>query len=228
MSTAAGQSTIVASQDNFVTGGSDNRDDVQGSSGTSGEILLKRASSTSGSRKAYFQFDVSSLTLNATDTATFTVNLVGTSSSTANFTFAAYALNTGFTPGTGKLGTNWTESAITWNNAPANNTGDRSAVTSDATQIGSSVALTGVTTTTTGEFEFDLGLLSNYIQADDTVTIIMTMQSQSNTSPILKFASSENATSSLHPSLSIVPEPAAASILLGLSTLAFVGLRRRR
>ncbi len=79
-------------------------------------------------RKIYLRFDTASLQKPAAAAKldlTVALNNGGGSGAAAvpnaqNFTLAIYGLNDGATAGNGFLGEDWAETALTWNNAPAN------------------------------------------------------------------------------------------------------------
>lgn len=109
-------------------------------SGTTSDLRVKNAASSDGSsnvnlsasRKVYIQFDLSGLSQNATNSSFSLVNAGGAGGNpvSGTQTFNIFGLNDGVS------GENWTESNLTWNNAPANNTTSRSGVTSSATLLG--------------------------------------------------------------------------------------------
>lgn len=79
-----------------------------------------------GNRKAYLRFDIRDIyddLQNATLQLSFHQLEWHSGDIAGGLNFRLYALNPGSTAGNGKLGEDWGEMGITWNNAPANNTG---------------------------------------------------------------------------------------------------------
>ncbi len=223
--------TIVASQDNYGLGdantGNPNQSVVQGNSGDDPLLLLKRPTSVTGARKIWFRFDLAGQNADLSALANFTITLGADADTT--FTLQLYALETGFSPGSGVLGTSWTESALTWNNAPGNDTANRTSMTSDATAIGSAITINSGTLTGTS-FTRSIPLLSDYVQADQTLTLMLSVASQSNSAPTLSIASSENSTAAYRPTLefSVIPEPASPlMVLMAMAGLVLTGRMNR-
>jgi len=178
-------------------------------------MLVKGPIATSGGwRKSWIKFDLSGQNADLSGGATLSLALSVASATT--FTVTIYALNAGFVPSSGILGTNWSETAITWNNAPGNDLADGTAMnTSQTTSLGS---FTVASTTAAGTvFTQSFSLLSSFVQSDQTVTLMIGVTQVSNT-PNLNLASSENTTYS-KPQLqfSVIPEPrSGALVLIGL------------
>jgi len=152
-----------------------------------------------------------------------TLTVTGSPSSTAsNETIVLHGLKAGFTPTGSELDTDWSESSLAWANAPANDTGSVNSFTSDAESI-DTVAIT--TTPTAGtQLSFTIDELGDYVQDDDTVTLMITI---SDDSGLLYFASREN-TNDDGPQLEfVVPEPSSMA-LTGLGLLLFAGANRRK
>lgn len=120
------EATVTAEADAYVHGSPTN-DDVN--FGSSTELFSKRDDAViSFTRKIYFRVDANGLE----DIANATVDLrvlnstLGGISGSHDYTFSVYGLNPGFSAGGGELGEDWGEGAITWNNAPGNDTGSPS------------------------------------------------------------------------------------------------------
>ncbi len=127
--------TITAQADSFVVASSPNSSD-----GSNSELRVKNAASSDGSsnvnlsasRKIYIQFNLSGLSQSIANASFSLVDEGGSGGNPVSGlqTFNIFGLNDGVS------GENWTESTLTWNNAPANNTTSRSGVTSSATLLG--------------------------------------------------------------------------------------------
>lgn len=217
-----------------------------------GELFAKwGGSDTSGSnRKSYIRFDSSAVTgsvLSATLNLIVSVNNGGGSNplnpDPQSFTLNVYGLNDGATAGGGKLGEDWAESSITWDNAPANiasGTGAGQLVsTGSGTANGGQAVFLGQLDITTSDsvgavVSFSNAALVNFLNTDTNgvVTIIISAQgwtggggTSSQSSANLGFAPKESTTYAA-PSLSVVtvPEPTTAALL----SLGVLGRIRRR
>ncbi len=223
----AAAAVVYAVDDNFVAAGATTT--VQD---YDGDLLVKNPSTTR--RKAYMKFDLTGQNADPAQAATFTVTYDGSSTDGGDtHPMQVYALKTGFTPGTGILGTHWSETAITWNKAPGNSTSG-STFTADFSSVGSSFNIdnSGGNKTTAGTmFSVTLPTLSSFLQADNTVTIGIAATNNSNATPIFRYLSSETGTTTgqtgTAPRLSfeVIPEPASMA-LLGLGGLMFLSRRR--
>ena len=176
--------SVEAVEDNFVLDSSATT--VQ----TNGDNLLVKFA-TANRRKTWAKFDLAGKEVDSSVGGSITVLYLGPSAGTVNGTIEVRALNAPYTPGSGKLGTEWDETAITWNNAPGN---------------ASNNALDDCTTTVLGTFNYSSSTtptnspitvpftqaLSNFIQPDGSVTVILNGIAQNNVSPTINFASSEN------------------------------------
>jgi len=177
--------------------------------------------------KSWIKFDLSGQNADADESATFRV--VYTSTKYAP-TLRASGLDAGFTsPGGGVLGTDWSETELTWNSAPANNTTSGSLLRSEATLIGSKSYTSAPTIGT--EVEFEISKLGDYLQSDNTVTIIMTsVGSVDATNDRFNFAARDHATYD-GPELDFaqIPEPGSICLLLsGVAAIAATCWFRRR
>jgi hypothetical protein len=114
--------TLGANADSFVTAGSPD----SASGGTAAGLLVKSQGSTmSLARKGYFRFSLSGYSGAQMQAAVLRLTLSqlqwASGDVSGGLRFHLYGLNVGSTAGGGRLGADWTESALTWNNAPANN-----------------------------------------------------------------------------------------------------------
>lgn len=218
-SQSAQAASIVASHDNFVLNSDANN--VQGESGARDVLVVKDA--TNNIRKSWLKFDLTGQNVDFSQSGTVTLTLAGSPS--ANFNLSLYALDY-----TGVTAPTWTESTLTWNNAPGNDTGGpgiRELESDETTLLGTTSLITSGTAAGSS-YQFNISDLSTFLQSDNTITVIA-ISDQSNTSPSFTFASSEHATEAWRPTLTFtqIPEPSAAALIL---VSGFVGgaLRRRR
>jgi hypothetical protein len=122
------------------------------------------------------------------------------------------------------LGTDWDETALTWDNAPANDT-----VTNIDTGFDSTASLIleedNQYNTAVGDiYSVTIPTLGDFVQADNTVTLMI---SWSDTTQY-GFGSKENTTEAYRPTLQVsqIPEPASLALLLiGLAGVLYC--RRR-
>ena len=179
-------------------------------------------------RKAYFQFDLTGLNADLTAAATFTTTISYRSQNqNGNRVFYFYGLDEGFTPTGTELDTDWDETALTWNNAPGNDT-------SIDIDTGFDEATTTLIYAATNQYNSDVGKVYNvtipnlgdFVQADNTITL---MVSWSDTTQY-GFGSKENSNEAYRPTLefSTVPEPSSFALISALVSGAVVLNRRRR
>ncbi|MDQ8207308.1 DNRLRE domain-containing protein [Coraliomargarita sp. SDUM461003] len=208
---ASASITLSASDDNYV---------YSSSSSTNYQfdapaITVKTANSSS--RIGFMKFDLSSVigSLDTSQDATLNVTFRGVTNASggdnATFTFEALSNDS-------PIRADWSETTVTYSSRPAGTFTDLGTDYNwsyNASDVPHSITFSNI---------------ANYIQADNTITFRLSGPKLDNTNNNPSFHSSEATTESFRPTLVLatVPEPAAASILLGLSTLAFVGLRRRR
>ena len=212
----ADTATIGANQDNTVTFGAAGgtlATNVQGSGGTASTLLVRAQNSPPNASKVWIRFDLSNLEYNAGASATVTV----TAAASANFsaeTIRLYVLNTNFTAGAGVLGTGWTEGTITWSNAPGNKLSNDipGGKECDLTQTVLMGAIAAPATPAAGDvYAFAItNSLGKYIQADKSVTVMLTMTPANNGST---FASKENATAAWRPKLTYTLSPAQGTLI---------------
>ncbi len=218
-SQSAQAASIVASHDNFVLNSDANN--VQGESGARDVLVVKDA--TNNIRKSWLKFDLTGQNVDFSQSGTVTLTLAGSPS--ANFNLSLYALDY-----TGVTAPTWTESTLTWNNAPGNDTGGSGIreLESDETTLLGTTSLITSGTAAGSSYQFNISDLSTFLQSDNTITVIA-ISDQSNTSPSFTFASSEHATEAWRPTLTFtqIPEPSAAALII-VSGFVGVALRRRR
>lgn len=205
MLAGSASAVLIPIEDNWVRKGQANT--VQGSGGTSENILIKK-SGGSTNRKIWMMFD---------DPGAKDQTLLLTVASTLAYqaTVEIYALHSGVT------GFNWSESSITWNNAPGNNISGQNTIAAETSSVGS---ISGVWVTGT-VFSANLGNLAPYTQSDGTVTLIAIMTALNNGSGVPAFYSSED-TGGRGPLLT--PEGGSTLAMLGLVITGLAGVRRRR
>lgn len=222
--------------------------------GTQTSVVAKYGGNDTGTtnRKIYLRFDVSSLGA-AVDTASLSLTVAlnnggSTNTTPQNFTLALYGLNDGSTAGAGFLGEDWGETALNWNNAPANIVSGagagNAARTGTGTANGGEAVLLAVFNVTSADVVNSVVLaasgssLVDFLNEDTNghVTFIVTRtgwtsgggtpaptQGGSN----LGFFSKENVNGGLPTlSLELVPEP--GSTVLLATGAALLALRRRR
>jgi hypothetical protein len=188
-----------------------------------------------GNRKAYLRFDVRDLAedlRHAELRVTFT-QLDWDSTDLANgLNFRLYGLNPGSTAGGGKLGEDWPEMEINWDNAPANNTSSGTdLLTGAGTENGGraqllltinvpSSTVNGATLVFTGP---ELVAFLNSVRAAGrpSATLALTRANGASGSNST-FATKENGTGSAHPRLVVVPQSVASPTtpVSGLSVTA--------
>lgn len=203
---------LTASDDNYVYTGDKNTN----YNSESASITVKNA--TSNDRIAYVKFDLSSV-ISGVDTSqdavlSMTFNQVTNAGSgdTAEFIFSALS-NTGSPSNFA-----WQESTVTYNSRPTGTFTDLTPSYNwsyNASDVAHTITFSGLT---------------NFIQADNTVTFRIFGPQLTDTGNNPSWHSSEATTVAYRPTLTLVavPEPATASILLGLATLAIAGTKRRR
>ena len=216
--------SIEATDDNFVRGGSE-AGNVQDANSS---LVVKGDSNAFYRRKSYVKFDLSAWRPDAEASATFTFALLDNSGDGTGSLVEVFGLDPGFTPGSGILGTNWAESAITWNNAPANDTGGQQ-FTSAATYL-ADVWMPYSTPAGTA-FSVTVPRLGDYLQADDTVTMLIAVGKNSSGSVLTgRLSYLDNSENDAYPGPQLafthIPEPASLS-LLALGGLALLRRRKR-
>lgn len=224
-----------ASADSFVRAGSSN---VNTNYNSGSNLPYLDVKSQSGdmqyTRKSYARFDLTDAPDTVTE-ATLTLTnagFLGSSSSSKVWTFEVYGLLDNFVPGSGILGNTWGESAITWNNAPANNTASAYGVIAGSVYGGAPLGTFTITGTGSvgATYSISGSALVDFLNSDTdglgTFIIVRPTDGDTTDSIVHRFASRENATYS-GPQLSLLPEPATL-VLLGLGAGVTYLSRRRR
>lgn len=238
---------VVANPDFFtpvmISTGDGNGADARLQSGASADtnfgatttLDIKNTTDPAFQRKGIFRFDISGLTPQQISEAVLELTVDGFlgNSSSDEWIFDIYGLNDGH-PGEG-----WDENAVTWNNAPGNDTASGNGVLAGdvfgGDALGSfSVLGQGVTGTKVGINSNDFADLLAFLQSDTDgqVSFLLTRrqsEQQGDSNVVHRFYTHENSAET-GPKLMLtlyspVPEPASASLML-LSGLAL--LRRRR
>lgn len=140
--------------------------------------------------KSYARFTFTGMTPDPEMPAQLTVTVVsGSGDGGTGRHLSFYGLNAGFVSGGSVLGADWSESALTWNNAPANQTGAYE-FTADATAllVDKWVLYSAGTTC-----DITIPRLGDYIQSDGSVTIMIAPRATFDEREV-SLASSENAT----------------------------------
>jgi hypothetical protein len=172
-------------------------------------------------RKGYVRFDLSSID-QPIDDASLSLSFVeDTHTTSAVWSFNVFGLSDGH------AGENWSETGITWNNAPANNTASGgSLLAGQASLLGSFDIDTSILTEGDG-VSFSSAELTSFLQGDtdDLVTLVFIRPDLSLTN--VGFATKEHATF-VPPTLTLttVPVPGAA-LLFGAGILSLLGYSRR-
>ncbi len=171
------------------------------------------------SRKGYFRFDISDFA-GPIESVAFELVYAGKGSDSVAdpSTYYVYGLNNGH------AGEAWSETGITWNNAPGNNRNSRSGVlAAEASLLGTfDIHFSAIDVGYKAMFES--AALLDFVKADTDGLVTLIVGRQQRNFRVELFASKEHALLNA-PALNIVPEPATLSFLaLGGTAL----LRRRQ
>lgn len=185
--------TVLPTDDNFVYGGA--KDAVQGDYGTSTQLAAKRSkNSEKGRRKPYIRFSLNpdeiGGAVNVESQATFSVTYknISSTSESGTATLGIYALTNTYVASGSELGTDWKESEITFNNAPAS---AKDGFDWEMNQL-QTFSITNQVLTGGTSFRVTIPRLGDYLQADNSVTIALRINVQSNTNPTYYFYSRES------------------------------------
>lgn len=189
--------TITAVGDSYIS-----RDTKTTNYGTATTLRVKNDNLSGYAKKAYMKFDLSGLNADPTGSATLTLTLAV--NATAAFTIDAFGLNSGVS------GFDWVETSITWNNAPGNVDNGYAFDPAKTTSVQTGISVTNGTPAGTS-FDFSLSSLVNFLQADDTVTLMV--RADTITVDVLFFASKEYATYS-GPKLTYSVVPPAGTVII--------------
>ncbi len=195
--------------------------------GTGTQLMVKLDDGGSYHRKTYMRYDLSTLSFDHTSelqSASLDINFIdsgaGAIGAIHTWEFEVFGLDDG------DAGENWSETGITWNNAPANSTGSGNGLLANATSLGTfSVTDEGV-----GLVSFQSAAMDTFISnsvADDFVTFIIVRNTAGAGSAtyVHSIAADEHA-SIAGAQLNLIPEPGTVLLVsVGLATLC---LRRRR
>ncbi|MBI1367557.1 MAG: DNRLRE domain-containing protein [Planctomycetes bacterium] len=199
--------------------------------GSSTTLLVKDSGAASTTRKIYTRFDLSSVNVSAILNAQ--LSLVVTSHDAGGSTLQTIPVELWGLIDSAS-GQNWVEGnggtdnspagEITWNNAPANNTGGNG-LTANAVQLASFNIGTGVAVGAT--VNVSSAALVNFLRADtDGLVTLILRRNAGNSANNLGFASKENTTFAA-PTLTLTI-PAPAALPAGLSLLTLLTTRRKR
>ena len=210
---------IEAADGNSIRGGPYQAGSVQN---LNGNLLAKKSANLEFARKVYLKFDLGGYQSETWQSPTFTIYSAGQPA--ADFNVDVYGLLAGYTPGAGNLPTDWSETEITWNYAPANENTITGFNDQQASLIGS--ILPQQSHEAGQGYSVSIPELGPYLQSDETVTLFLIVSSQTASSPSMVFASSKYSDSSKRPVL--VPEPSTLGMMLLTALAAVVAIRRRR
>lgn len=203
--------TLIASDDNYVYTGSTNTNYAYDAPA----FTVKNA--TTNDRIAFVKFDLSSVIGSIDTSQDATLNLTfnqvtnAGSGDTAEFNFGALS---NISPSN----EDWSETTVTYNSRPMGdfvNLGSDYNWSYNASNVPHSITFSNI---------------ADYIQADNTITFRVFGPKLGDTGNNPSFHSKDSATAAYHPNLVLatIPEPAIGGILIGLSVLSLMGLRRRR
>ncbi|WFB35404.1 DNRLRE domain-containing protein [Kiritimatiellota bacterium B12222] len=224
MLSLASAAIITTSDDGYIREGQATT--VQGG-GVTEDLRVRSDGSANNDnvRKAYLKFDLTGMNADLSQSATFNTTISYRANiQNGNRIFYFYGLDAGFTPSGTELGTDWDETALTWNNAPANDsvtnidrgfTDDASLIYTASNQYGSAVGK---------EYNITIPTLGDYVQADNTLTLMI---SWSDTVEY-GFGSKENSTEAYRPTLEFATIPEPGSVVLMLIGAAGLLIFRRR
>lgn len=188
--------TITASADHYICGGK-HSDQVDASCGgpMGDTMLLKRYRNFFDvCRKAWIRFDLSKIDYDPARPATF-VFYHNEPSDDADFhgTIAVSALKPGFKPGKNEQGIDWNQDTLTWNNAPGNERNHPWVDTRRCLEVGEVEVDTLRPDQPRGTaYEVSIPNISDLLQEDGTITLILWVVRQDGPSANLSIASSES------------------------------------
>ena len=202
--------------------------------GSSITLRMKNGGTSSPNfhRKSYIRFDLASLANLAVAAANLELTIDTADANTptdAIYTFNVFGLEDS------NAGEDWSESDITWNNAPANDTNSGSDLTSDAVLLGR-FDIEGAGTPGTTFTALEGANLVDFLNSDtnNLATFILTRedpQTGVSNNIVHRFRSGEFGSGSSGPQLDVTAVPEPSSFILGLASvvpIAAVGYFRRR
>ncbi|MBC2603422.1 DNRLRE domain-containing protein [Puniceicoccus vermicola] len=226
--------TISSSQGSFVKSG-DNAD-INYDSINQLQIAARGANND---RKIYLKFNLNGLLGSGEEFANTSFGLTtiaGNNSdvllggATGNIDFSVYGITDN--------DDDWSESTVTWNNAPKNDTGSRTGVISSGTVDLGSFTIDSSTVTGDQPFSISGEVLDTFLNdsyANDTdgiVTLIITSNGSTGDPGIRFWRSDDTELDTQYPRISYdvnpIPEPSTSGLLMGIVIVASSVLRRRR
>lgn len=192
--------------------------------GTSQVIAVKRDTGLGNSRKGYLRFDFGSTLETVTD-ATLDLYYSGTNTGIGNkpanpSTYTVYGLNDGH------LHENWSETGITWNNAPGNITSSSSGFNSSETTYLGTFDINFNTTSAGDKVSFTSQALINFLN-DDSNGLVTLLLSRKQANFSIEYFSSKEHTLLPDPTLTVNTVPLPASFYLFGSALIVLYARKR-
>ncbi len=175
-----------------VAASNDRTLDTANSHASDEETLMARGkASATYSRKSWIRFDLSGQQYFTNAPAEFKITYVDSPSYAGRLSISV--LEAGFVPSsTNILGVGWEESDINWNNAPGNTTSSPYVLNSADVNVLYTKWLTNNVNIAAGDvITVSIDTLSDYLQTNETVTVIMTSYDYAHGTRAY-FASSEN------------------------------------
>lgn len=201
--------------------------------GSLSQSLLKNTGSGNFLRKSYLRFDFSSLTSEPIVGATLTLQFLETNVGTTfggNANFELYGLTNDALDG-------WLENTVTWNNAPANNTGNNDFIGADTTLLDTfSLVGKGVGTTVSLNSAGLVAFLANNLASGNSIATFLLRRTTGDATGNYAhgFATRNNSNASLRPDLTITqqdptpPAPAPGVVILMLTGLLGLAWNKHR
>lgn len=196
------QQTVLASQDHYVRGGKF-VDSVTTDPGPNGSLVVKSdrcnlriaveaCRQTGYFRKCWIRFDLAECNFDVEAPAELSFRTIDTlNSGGAPSIVNVYALKSGFSATPEQLGVDWQEDELTWNSAPGNDVSNAILMTDQADLLGQ-IHVEQPSQNTVTEHRIALSRLGDYLQADDSLTVMLSVAWQKHKGAILYIASSES------------------------------------
>lgn len=236
----ASAATLSVVQDNYVQNGSP--DAVLASNG-SGTTFVVAARDSLYNRKAYLGLDLTDALQSNQEFENATLSLTSSALVGAAGSFSAVSFNVyGITGATA-----WSESTITWKNAPYNNTSSAIALNSSgtvllgsfsvtlSTAVNKTHTLTAISGSLTTYLNWAAGLLGDHygtgVTSLNTPSLVLTSTTGPNMDlPGIAFHSSEATNAAYQPAITFdtvaIPEPATAALILAVACAGGAVMRR--